>query len=76
MEHSRRSRGEKGCLLHAVHRDLEEPTRLVFVEEWEDRLSLDAHFSLRSSRDFVRSARRMAAQEPVIQVFEAARVDI
>ena len=34
--HVRRSRTEPGCLFHAVHRDVEEPLRLVFVERWVD----------------------------------------
>ncbi len=37
LEHVRRSRLEPGCLSHAVHRDAEEPLRLVFVETWDSR---------------------------------------
>ena len=37
LEHVRRSRTEPGCRSHAVHRDAENPLRLVFFEEWDDR---------------------------------------
>ena len=40
LEHVRRSRTEPGCLSHAVHSDVEDPLRLVFVEEWADRAAL------------------------------------
>ncbi|WP_457389228.1 putative quinol monooxygenase [Roseateles sp. P5_E1] len=35
-QHVERSRAEPGCLVHAVHRDTENPLRLVFVEQWSD----------------------------------------
>lgn len=34
---------EDGCLLYAVHRDLDDPTQLWFVERWESRELLDKH---------------------------------
>jgi quinol monooxygenase YgiN len=37
LEHVRRSRLEPGCRSHAVHVDVENPLRLFFFEEWEDR---------------------------------------
>jgi hypothetical protein len=36
QEHVARSRLEPGCLSHAVHADLDEPLRLVFIERWAD----------------------------------------
>jgi quinol monooxygenase YgiN len=33
LEHLRRSRGEPGCISHAVHVDCENAVRLVFVEQ-------------------------------------------
>ena len=32
LEHVNRSRLEPGCLLHSVHRDVEDPNRVVFLE--------------------------------------------
>ncbi|MGL6112611.1 MAG: putative quinol monooxygenase [Rubrivivax sp.] len=70
LEHVRRSRCETGCLAHAVHRDVEEPLRLVFVEEWADRAALLAHFALPASRTFVKAAAACATGAPTIAVFE------
>ena len=57
LEHVRRSRLEPGCLLHSVHRDVEDPLRLVFLEHWADADALRAHFAVPASNDFVRAAR-------------------
>jgi quinol monooxygenase YgiN len=70
-EHVRRSRGEPGCLSHAVHVDHENPLRLVFVEKWADEHALAAHFRLPASIGFVKTARALAAGAPVIEVFAA-----
>jgi quinol monooxygenase YgiN len=75
LEHVRRSRLEPGCLSHAVHVDCENPLRLVFVEHWADRAALAAHFSVRDSRDFVRSLRSLAAGVAAIEIFDATRVE-
>ena len=71
LEHVRRSRSEPGCLAHAVHRDVENPLRLVFVEEWADRPALLAHFAVSASRAFVKSASALAAEAPAIRLYDA-----
>jgi quinol monooxygenase YgiN len=76
LEHVRRSRTEPGCLSHAVHQDAENLLRLVFVEEWADKASLAAHFAVPASRDFVKAAGRLAAAPPVINIYEATRVEM
>ena len=70
LEHVRRSRGEPGCLLHGVHRDVEDPLRLVFVEEWVDRTALLAHFAVPASRAFVKAAAACATAAPAISLYE------
>ena len=70
LEHVRRSRTEPGCIAHAVHRDAENPLRLVFVEEWADREALLAHFAVPASRAFVKAAAALAAAAPAMQVYE------
>jgi quinol monooxygenase YgiN len=57
-----RSRVEPGCLSHAVYRDAENPLRLVFVEEWEDRTALAAHFAVPASRAFAARVQSLAAE--------------
>jgi len=76
LEHVRRSRSEPGCVSHAVHRDAENPLRLIFFEEWEDREALAAHFAVPASRDFVRAARLLAAEPPVINIYDASQVTV
>jgi quinol monooxygenase YgiN len=71
LEHVRRSRSEPGCLSHAVHIDVENPLRLVFLETWADRLAIAAHFALPESLAFVKAVTPLAAEPPVIQVYDA-----
>jgi quinol monooxygenase YgiN len=76
LAHVRRSRGEPGCLAHAVHRDAEDELRLVFVEQWSDRAALLAHFAVPASRAFVSSAMQLAARPPSIEIYEATPLDL
>jgi quinol monooxygenase YgiN len=70
-EHVERSRAEPGCLSHAVYRDVENPLRLVFFEEWADRKALAKHFSVPASGEFVTSAGALAAETPTLRIYEA-----
>ena len=74
VEHCQRSRAEPGCLHHKVHRDLEDELRLVFVEHWEDRASVDAHFAVPASHDFVEAVTAMASEPPTIEIYETTRL--
>lgn len=69
--HVARSRLEPGCLEHGVHLDSERPDRLVFVERWADAAALQAHFAVPESGRFVRGIGALAAEHPVITVYEA-----
>ena len=71
LEHVRRSRAEPGCLLHAVHQDVEDPLKLVFLEHWTDRTALLTHFGVAASRAFASEVRALAARPPVMDVYEA-----
>ena len=74
LEHVRRSRTEPGCLAHAVHRDVENPLRLVFVEEWADRAALLTHFAVPASRAFARAAAVLSAEPPTLNIYDATQV--
>jgi quinol monooxygenase YgiN len=50
LEHVHRSRGEPGCISHAVHVDCENPLRLVFIEQWADRAALALRARARRAR--------------------------
>ena len=69
--HVERSRREPGCLLHSVHRDVENPLRLVFVEHWADAEALRAHFAVPASNDFVRAISALASEPPELAIYEA-----
>jgi quinol monooxygenase YgiN len=71
LAHVERSRQEPGCLLHSIHRDVENELRVVFIEQWEDAAALEAHFHVLASGDFVREAAGLATQRPEISIFEA-----
>lgn len=71
QEHVARSRAEPGCLAHAVHRDTENPLRLVFVEKWSDMAALQLHFRVPASREFGKALMGLAADQPGLQIFEA-----
>jgi quinol monooxygenase YgiN len=54
LAHVQRSRQEPGCLLHSIHRDVENELRVVFIERWEYAEALQAHFRVPASGKFVR----------------------
>jgi len=70
LDHSRRSRGEPGCIAHNVHVDCENPLKLVFVEKWQDQSAVTTHFRVKGSLEFVTAARKLAAEPPVIELFD------
>jgi len=70
-EHSARSRSEAGCLAHNCHIDVENPDRLMFVEEWESIDAVRAHFAVPASAAFVAEMRALSPQPPVIRIYAA-----
>lgn len=71
LEHVRRSRLEPGCLLHSVHRDVEDPNRLVFLEHWADRDALLTHFAVPASRAFGKAAEQLSSERSTMTVYDA-----
>lgn len=74
LRHVRRSRAEPGCLAHGVHQDVENPRRLVFVEQWSDMAALRQHFGLPESRAFVKMLAGLADAKPGMAIYEATVV--
>jgi quinol monooxygenase YgiN len=70
LEHVHRSRLEPGCLLHSVHRDVEDANRFVFIEHWADRDALQAHFGVPESRAFAKTLGALAAVPPTIEIYD------
>ena len=71
QQHVERSRAEPGCIAHAVHRDTENPLRLVFVEKWSDMAALQVHFRVPASREFGKALAAMASEPPGLELFDA-----
>jgi quinol monooxygenase YgiN len=71
LAHVRRSRGEPGCLAHAVNRDVEDGLHLVFFEQWTDADALRTHFEVPASHEFVRSVGPLAERRPEMAIFTA-----
>src|SRR6478752_2841860 len=76
LEHVHRSRLEPGCLLHSVHRDVEDPYLLVFLEHWADRAALMVHFQVPASGAFAAALRDLAAEPPTLEIYEAERIKL
>ena len=76
LEHVHRSRLEPGCLLHSVHRDVEDASRLVFLEHWADRDALTTHFRIRASGAFASALGELAAEPPTLEIYDAERVKL
>ena len=76
LEHVRRSRLEPGCLLHSVHRDVEDENRVVFVEHWADRDALLAHFAVPESGAFANAARQLATTAPTLEIYDAEPIKL
>lgn len=74
LQHVRRSRTEPGCISHAVHRDVEDPQKLVFVEEWSDMAALQQHFQVPGSRAVVKALAALAVEAPRMTIYESQRV--
>lgn len=68
IAHTRRSRREPGCLSHQVSVDAENPLRLMFIEEWEDRAALDLHLTQDGTRHFVSVIRRLALEQTKMKI--------
>ena len=71
LDHVRRSRTEPGCISHAVHRDVENPLRLVFVEQWADLDALHTHFQVPASGGFVTALGRLSSERGTMQIYTA-----
>jgi quinol monooxygenase YgiN len=75
LEHVERSRREPGCLSHAVHRDAEQPLRLVFVETWEDREALAAHFRVPACRQFAAALPALTDGPGSLSIYDATPIE-
>jgi quinol monooxygenase YgiN len=76
LEHVHCSRQEPGCLTHSVHRDAEDPLRLVFLEHWTDADALRLHFNVPASVAFVHEVAALADDSPELSIYDARQVTV
>lgn len=62
---------EAGCLLYAVHRGIEDPFRLVYIERWESRPLLDQHTSSEHIQTALSRVGEFFSETPDIIYYEA-----
>jgi quinol monooxygenase YgiN len=58
--------GEAGCLTYALHRDTNDPDRLVLVERWTSQVALEAHFQQPYMAGLGDLAAELLAEPPAI----------
>lgn len=71
LEHVLRSRTEPGCISHAVSRDVEDPSRFVFVERWADMAALQTHFGVPASRQFAKTLAQLSDGKLEMTLYQA-----
>jgi quinol monooxygenase YgiN len=76
LEHVHRSRLEPGCLLHSVHRDVEDANRVVFIEHWADRDALRTHFAVPESGAFVNAVNDLSAGAGSMEIYDAQPIKL
>jgi quinol monooxygenase YgiN len=70
LAHVHRSRTEPGCLLHSVHRDVENGRRFVFLEHWRSLADLHVHFAVPESAGLIESLRGLTEEMAPIEIHE------
>jgi len=61
------TRSEPGCIRYELWQDLEDPTRLSMVEEWESAAALETHLALPSLQEAIGALIPFAASAIEVQ---------
>jgi quinol monooxygenase YgiN len=70
LDHVRRSRTEPGCLMHSVHRDVENEHRFVFLEHWRSLDDLHRHFAVPESAQLISALGELCDELSAIEIHE------
>src|ERR1700733_8339805 len=62
---------EEGCLLYALHRGIDDPRRLVYVERWESRPLLEQHLHSEHIQTALSRVGKFFSEAPDIVYYEA-----
>jgi quinol monooxygenase YgiN len=61
---------EDGCVLYALHRGVDDPRRLTFIERWASRQALDAHLASPHIKDVLTRAEELFGDSGEIVIYE------
>ena len=62
---------EDGCILYALHRGVDDPRRMAFVERWASRELLDAHLASPHVQQILTRAEERFGDSADIVVYDA-----
>ena len=68
------TRADEGCVSYGFFADIENSDRIVSVEIWADRASLDAHMAHDHTQQFLRVASALVSGEPAMSFYEVPGV--
>jgi len=57
---------EPGCLSYALHRDVNDPLRLVLVERWTSQVALESHFQQPYMEGLGQLAQELLSEPPTL----------
>ncbi len=66
---------EPGCEKYDYYQSPEEPTKIVFVEEWTTKAHLDVHFQQDAFKQFFAVMSTCFQAHPELRIFEANLVE-
>ena len=72
--HVTRSRNGSRCISHAVHIGSENSNRLVFVEHWQYMTSLEKHFQVPESGEFIQAMAELAVVAPELNMYQSDEI--
>jgi quinol monooxygenase YgiN len=61
---------EDGCILYALHRGVDDPRRLTFIERWASREALDAHLASPHIKEVLARVEDLFGDSAEIVVYE------
>lgn len=70
------TRKEAGNIAYDMHESVSDPTRMVFVEQWENADALEPHRKSDHMRAFGRIAAKSLSAPPKIEIITPAKVDV
>jgi quinol monooxygenase YgiN len=70
------TRKEPGNIAYDMHESVSDPTRMVFVEQWENAEALEPHRKAEHFKAFGRIAAKCLSAPPRIEVITPAKVDV